>query len=63
LAIALPPFLTTSSFIPFLYPLYYVALLLPRSHSDSIICEKKYGKELWNTYKNQVPYSVIPYLH
>jgi hypothetical protein len=30
LALALPGYLTTGSYIPLLYPLYYVALLFPR---------------------------------
>jgi protein-S-isoprenylcysteine O-methyltransferase Ste14 len=42
-----------------LYPLYYVALLLPRERSDERRCAAKYG-ELWKEYERRVPRRIIP---
>ncbi|MCB0703862.1 MAG: DUF1295 domain-containing protein [Saprospiraceae bacterium] len=50
------------SFWPWLYPLYYVALLLPRQLDDDKRCADKYG-ELWNVYTQKVKYRIIPYLY
>lgn len=44
---------------PWLYPLYYVALLLPRQADDDRRCAKKYGA-LWEEYCRLVPYRIIP---
>jgi delta14-sterol reductase len=44
---------------PWLYPLYYVALLFPRQMDDDKRCESKYGP-LWQTYLKKVPYRIIP---
>jgi delta14-sterol reductase len=49
-------------FWPWLYPLYYVALLFPRQLDDDKRCGLKYG-ELWSRYKKQVPYKIIPYIY
>ena len=48
--------------IPWLYPLYYVALLLPRQHDDDRRCAKKYGA-LWQEYCRRVPYRIIPWIY
>ncbi len=48
-----------SSFWPWLYPLYYVALLVPRQFDDDRRCKAKYG-ELWDKYEEKVPYRIIP---
>jgi len=45
-----------------LYPLYYVALLLPRERADERRCAAKYG-ELWNEYVRRVPKRIIPWLY
>lgn len=45
-----------------LYPLYYVALLLPRQIDDDKRCAAKYGV-LWQRYTKKVKYRVIPYLY
>jgi delta14-sterol reductase len=50
------------SWLPWLYPLYYVALLFPRQADDDKRCEKKYG-ELWSEYTKRVKYRIIPYLY
>lgn len=47
---------------PWLYPLYYVALLFTRQSDDDKRCELKYG-ELWKSYKEKVPYRIIPYIY
>jgi hypothetical protein len=47
---------------PWLYPLYYVALLFPRQHADDQRCADKYG-ELWQEYCRRVPYRIIPWVY
>lgn len=47
---------------PWLYPLYYVALLFPRQMDDDKRCEEKYGP-LWKEYVKKVPYRIIPYIY
>ena len=44
---------------PWLYPLYYVALLVPRERADDRRCAAKYGS-LWTRYCERVPYRIIP---
>jgi len=47
---------------PWLYPLYYVALLVPRQLDDDRRCAAKYG-ELWQEYVRTVPYRIVPWLY
>lgn len=47
---------------PWLYPLYYVALLFPRQMDDNKRCAEKYGP-LWEEYVQKVPYKIIPYIY
>ena len=47
---------------PWLYPLYYVALLLPRQADDDARCAAKYGP-LWQEYRRRVPSRIIPRLY
>jgi delta14-sterol reductase len=47
---------------PWLYPLYYVALLFPRQLDDNKRCAAKYGS-LWDQYIKKVPYKIIPYIY
>lgn len=42
-----------------LYPLYYVALLVPRQIDDDKRCAAKYGT-LWTRYCEKVPYRIVP---
>lgn len=42
-----------------LYPLYYVALLVPRQIDDDRRCAAKYGL-LWKEYCARVPYRIVP---
>lgn len=44
---------------PWLYPLYYLLLLLPRERADDRRCAAKYGP-LWDEYRRRVPYRVVP---
>jgi delta14-sterol reductase len=44
---------------PFLYPLYYVALFVPRQKDDDQACLEKYGK-VWKVYEEMVPYRIVP---
>ncbi len=46
-------------FAPWLYPLYYLALLIPRQIDDDRRCALKYGA-LWNEYVKRVPYRIVP---
>ena len=47
---------------PWLYPLYYVVLLVPRERDDDRRCERKYG-ELWRRYKERVPWRILPKIY
>ncbi len=47
---------------PWLYPLYYVLLLLPRQRDDDTRCAAKYGP-MWVEYQQRVPYRVIPWVY
>jgi delta14-sterol reductase len=47
---------------PWLYPIYYVALLVPRERDDDRLCAQKYG-DLWKEYCEKVPYRIIPWVY
>ena len=47
---------------PWLYPLYYVALLVPRERDDDRRCARKYG-QLWERYRAQVPWRIVPRIY
>ncbi len=47
---------------PWLYPLYYVLLLVSRQRDDDKRCALKYGA-LWETYIKKVPYRIIPFIY
>lgn len=44
---------------PWLYPLYYVLLLVPRERDDHRRCAAKYGA-LWDEYCRRVPRRIVP---
>ena len=44
---------------PWLYPLYYVALLIPRERDDDRRCAARYGA-LWERYREEVPWRIVP---
>lgn len=45
-----------------LYPVYYIGLMLTRQADDDRICRAKYG-ELWDRYTRKVKYKIIPYIY
>ncbi|OHV32062.1 MULTISPECIES: ergosterol biosynthesis protein [Pseudofrankia] len=45
--------------VPWLYPLYYVGLLVPRQIDDDRRCAAKYGA-LWDEYRSRVRWRIIP---
>jgi delta14-sterol reductase len=45
-----------------LYPIYYVALLLSRQADDDKVCRAKYGP-LWDEYSARVKYKIVPRLY
>ena len=45
--------------VPWLYPLYYIVFLLPRERDDDRRCAEKYGP-LWDKYRKQVPWRIVP---
>lgn len=47
---------------PWLYPLYYVLLLVPRERDDDRRCAAKYGS-LWDEYRKKVRWRIIPGLY
>ncbi len=47
---------------PWLYPLYYVLLLVPRERDDDARCAAKYGA-LWDSYRARVPSRIIPKIY
>jgi delta14-sterol reductase len=51
-----------SVWVAWLYPLYYLALLLPRERADERRCAAKYGA-LWTRYVRRVPRRIVPWLY
>ncbi len=49
-------------FVPWLYPMYYIALLVPRQIQDDIRCAERYG-QLWERYQAQVPWRIVPKIY
>lgn len=47
-------------YLPWLYPLYYAALFIPRQIDDDLMCERKYGKKTWSVYCAKVPHRIVP---
>lgn len=47
---------------PWLYPIYYLVLLVPRQIQDDRRCARKYGA-LWAEYCRRVPWRIIPRLY
>jgi len=59
LALGWPVLQRLPGILAWLYPLYYVGLLLPRERDDEKRCAAKYG-ELWVRYVQKVPRRIIP---
>ena len=47
---------------PWLYPLYYVALLTARERADDRRCAAKYGL-LWEQYRERVRWRIVPHIY
>ena len=47
---------------PWLYPLYYVVLLVPRQLDDDRRCAEKYGP-LWKDYRERVRWRIVPFIY
>jgi len=45
-----------------LYPAYYIGLMLTRQSDDDKVCRAKYG-ELWDQYTEKVKYKIIPFIY
>jgi protein-S-isoprenylcysteine O-methyltransferase Ste14 len=45
-----------------LYPAYYIGLMLSRQADDDKVCRAKYG-ELWDRYTKKVKYKIIPFIY
>ncbi|MBN2558700.1 MAG: DUF1295 domain-containing protein [Clostridia bacterium] len=45
-----------------LYPAYYIGLMLSRQADDDKVCRAKYG-ELWDQYTEKVKYKIIPFIY
>lgn len=63
LALALPALLSAGSWYALLYPLYYVALFVPRALDDDAQCRAKYGDALWDAYTAAVPWRIVPWVY
>lgn len=59
-ALALPAVAATRTAWALLYPLYYVAIFVPRQIDDDLVCERKYGKAVWAEYVKRVPWRIVP---
>lgn len=45
-----------------LYPAYYIGLMISRQADDDKVCRAKYGA-LWDQYTKKVKYKIIPYIY
>jgi len=45
-----------------LYPAYYIGLMLTRQADDDKVCKAKYG-ELWDQYTKKVKYKIFPFIY
>lgn len=45
--------------VPWLYPVYYLALFVTRERDDDARCREKYGA-LWEEYCRRVPWRMVP---
>ncbi|KAL1519188.1 hypothetical protein AB1Y20_003448 [Prymnesium parvum] len=46
--------------LPWAYPIYYVAILIPRQHDDDDLLRCKYGDAVFRLYSEAVPYRIVP---
>ncbi|KAI8055831.1 ERG4/ERG24 ergosterol biosynthesis protein [Syncephalis plumigaleata] len=50
------------SIIPYLYPIYFIILLIHRERRDEHKCHQKYGAD-WRRYRRIVPWRIVPYIY
>lgn len=66
-ALALPGSLVATSAydraLPWLYPLYYVLLFVPRQRDDDAQIRRKYGEEAFAEYVRRVPWRIVPWVY
>jgi len=62
-ALCLVSTLVGGSPLAWAYPIYYIAIFVPRQLDDDAMCEKKYGKAVWAEYCRRVPYKIIPWVY
>ena len=51
-----------SSFLPYLYPVFFFGMIIHRYRRDMDRCAKKYGKD-WERYCKTVAYKFIPFVY
>tara|TARA_R110002126_G_scaffold239409_1_gene382634 strand:+ start:60484 stop:61782 length:1299 start_codon:yes stop_codon:yes gene_type:complete len=51
-----------SSFLPYLYPLFFISMISHRYTRDMERCAQKYGAD-WDVYCKTVKYTFIPYIY
>lgn len=51
-----------SGALPYLYPLFFLSMIIHRHSRDMKRCKEKYGAD-WDTYCKTVPYKFIPYVY
>ena len=63
-ALALPGTLVATTgyytLLPWLYPLYYIALFIPRQIDDDLQIATKYGEAALKEYQRRVPWRIVP---
>ena len=67
IALAIPGYLVAPTsyyaILPWLYPLYYVALFVPRQMDDDAQLKAKYGEAIFDEYARRVPNRIVPWLY
>ncbi|CEH17785.1 Sterol reductase/lamin B receptor [Ceraceosorus bombacis] len=48
--------------IPYMYPVYFLVLLVHRQRRDDAACKEKYGAD-WDKYCKIVPWRIFPYIY
>jgi delta14-sterol reductase len=51
-----------ASVLPYIYPAFFIGLLVHRERRDHAHCGRKYGKD-WERYVERVPRRIVPFLY
>ncbi len=51
-----------SGVLPYLYPAFFLVMILHRAARDEARCRRKYGED-WDRYREAVPHRFIPYVY